>query len=40
MIRSNTKATNFCDFSLELDGTVLKHVSDYKYLSTISVDVS
>ena len=25
---------------LELDGTVLKHVSGYKYLSTSSVDVT
>ena len=40
MIRPNTKATNFCDFSLELDGAVLKHVSGYKYLSTSSVDVT
>ena len=27
MIRPNTKAANFCDFSLELDGTALKHVT-------------
>ena len=52
MIRPNTKATNFCDFSLELDGISKarhsarepnknhRNFSGYKYLSTSSVDVT